>query len=194
MRTMESTTQLIASYVYPAADVYWAWDLEPTEVYNAGDVLKFELTVGNDEPTDIHFYWMGALFQILPDGMVGAQIPNSLFGLWHPEGLGYLVNDPDVVDLFWTQAGVWFTQDVRVSFTRSNVFLGLYMYKTSPESPTVYDEVYHAEVVKLIPGAPNGDGDGDGNGNGGGIGDLSGIMEPIMMIMIISMMMGMVRQ
>jgi uncharacterized membrane protein YhdT len=148
---------------------YLSWDLGLEISYSAGGVLQCTLRMENAQTEARWLYVIGALL----DAETGQVIPGTGFGVLWDDGLGYAYNSAEYLSAFEVGAGSYITVPCVFTLPQSNACLSLVMCEMLGEEPAA-DDTIRGEVTTLLV-QPAGF-------------DLSAIMMPLIMVMMIGAM------
>jgi len=113
-----------------ALQTYLSWDLRSPVTYQAGQELR--LTLNFTAPEAGLYYLLGALFTPSLD-----YIPGSLFGIYVPEGADYAIASAEYASLWELQAGQSASVPCRLSFDRTDVVLGIFLFRMVGDAPSL---------------------------------------------------------
>ncbi len=148
---------------------YLSWGLGLETSYTAGGALQCTLRMENAQTEGKWLYVVGALL----DAETGQVISGTGFGLLWDAGLGYAYNSADYLIAFEVGAESYITVPCMLTLPQSNAYLSLVMCEMLGDEPAE-DDTIRGEVTTLLvqPAAL----------------DLSAIMMPLVMVMMIGAM------
>lgn len=145
-----------------------SWDLALETSYTAGGVLQCTLRMENPLEEAVWLYIVGALLDV----ETGEVISGTGFGLLWDEG-GYAYNSPDYLSAFEVGAEGYIEAPCLLTLPQSNAYLSLVMCEMLGEEPAADDTIRGELTTLLSQPAPF---------------DLSAIIMPLMMVMMIGAM------
>jgi len=148
---------------------YLSWELGLETSYTAGEVLQCTLRMENAQTEARWLYVIGALLY----AETGELVEGTGLGVLWDDSLGYAYNSADYLSAFEVGAESHITVPCMLTLPQSNAYLSLVMCEMLGDEPAADDTIRGEVTTLLVQLAPL---------------DLSAIMMPLIMVMMIGAM------